>query len=318
MTIIKLLYFKYSLSFFICLFSSFVIFFVFSLLGNLNESYYFKTIINLSFLNSLQIISYVPAFIFLITVVLFIIFLKSKNEITIIKSYVSIKKLSLFFIPIILIFSVFEISKNNITVFFENSKSNLLEQKDKLVSKILVIENKNSKTYTVLKNVGAENAEDIEYRSYLISNKKIELAEFSNNLSRFNNSLITYDYTQYKKNVIENIDNQKIIDVNLLNFEKQNSIVNKITFKSNLNFNLRIINVFIFFFLFFNYIFLIFFNRKFVNSKESLIRPTFICLSILLYSFFIFNNSLSEHKQLYETLASVIIGILILREGLNE
>ena len=318
MTIIKLLYFKYSLSFFICLFSSFVIFFVFSLLGNLNESYYFKTIINLSFLNSLQIISYVPAFIFLITVVLFIIFLKSKNEITIIKSYVSIKKLSLFFIPIILIFSVFEISRNNITVFFEKSKSNLLEQQDKLVSKILVSENKNSKTYTVLKNLGAENAENIEYRSYLISNKKIELAEFSNNLSRFNNSLITYDYTQYKKNVIENIDNQKIIDVNLLNFEKQNSIVNKITFKSNLNFNLRIINVFIFFLLFFNYIFLIFLNRKFVNSKESLTRPTFICLSILLYSFVIFNNSLSEHKQLYETLASVIIGILILREGLNE
>ena len=296
----------------------FCYFFVFSLLGNLNESYYFKTIINLSFLNSLQIISYVPAFIFLITVVLFIIFLKSKNEITIIKSYVSIKKLSLFFIPIILIFSVFEISKNNITVFFENSKSNLLEQQDKLVSKILVIENKNSKTYTVLKNVGAENAEDIEYRSYLISNKKIELAEFSNNLSRFNNSLITYDYTQYNKNVIENIDNQKIIDINLLNFEKQNSIVNKITLKSNLNFNLRIINVFIFFLLFFNYIFLIFLNRKFVNSKESLTRPTLICLSILLYSFFIFNNSLSEHKQLYETLASVIIGILILREGLNE
>ena len=318
MTIIKLLYFKYILSFFICLFSSFVIFFVFSLLGNLNESYYFKTIINLSFLNSLQIISYVPAFIFLITVVLFIIFLKSKNEITIIKSYVSIKKLFLFFIPIILIFSVFEISKNNLTGFFENSKSNLLEQQDKLVSKILVSENKNSKTYTVLKNVGAENAEDIEYRSYLISNKKIELAEFSNNLSRFNNSLITYDYTQYKKNVIENIDNQKIIDINLLNFEKQNSIVNKITLKSNLNFNLRIINVFIFFLLFFNYVFLIFLNRKFVNSKESLTRPTLICLSILLYSFFIFNNSLSEHKQLYEILASVIIGILILREGLNE
>ena len=185
--------------------------------------------------------------------------------------------MSLFFIPIILIFSVFEISKNNLTGFFENSKSNLLEQQDKLVSKILVIENKNSKTYTVLKNVGAENAEDIEYRSYLISNKKIELAEFSNNLSRLNNSLITYDYTQNKKNVIENIDNQKIIDINLLNFEKQNSIVNKITFKSNLNFNLRIINVFIFFLLFFNYIFLIFLNRKFVNSKESLTRPTFIC-----------------------------------------
>ena len=39
MKIIKLLYLKYSLSFSICLISSFVIFFIFSLLGNLNEDY---------------------------------------------------------------------------------------------------------------------------------------------------------------------------------------------------------------------------------------------------------------------------------------
>ena len=121
MKIINLLYFKYSYSLIICLFSSFVIFFIFSLLGNLNESYYFSTIINISFYNSLQIISYVPAFIFILTMILFIIFIKSKNEITIIKSYVSIKKLSLFFVPIVLIFTFLEINKSSITVFFENS-----------------------------------------------------------------------------------------------------------------------------------------------------------------------------------------------------
>ena len=79
MKIIKLLYTKYILSLLICLISSFVIFFIFSLLGNLNEDYLFNVIIKISFLNSLQILTYVPAFIFLLSVILFINFFKIKK-----------------------------------------------------------------------------------------------------------------------------------------------------------------------------------------------------------------------------------------------
>ena len=75
----------------------FVIFFIFSLLGNLNEDYLFNVIIKISFYNSLQILTYVPAFIFLLSVILFIIFLRSKNEMIIIKSYLNIKKLIIIF-----------------------------------------------------------------------------------------------------------------------------------------------------------------------------------------------------------------------------
>ena len=87
MKIISLLFFRYLLSFFIFLTSTFVIFFIFSLIGNLNEYYYFQKILNISFLNSFQIISFVPSFVFLMSVILLTIFLKSKKEIIIIKNY---------------------------------------------------------------------------------------------------------------------------------------------------------------------------------------------------------------------------------------
>ena len=50
MKIINLLYTKYILSLLICLISSSVIFFIFSLLGNLDEEYLFNIIIKISFI----------------------------------------------------------------------------------------------------------------------------------------------------------------------------------------------------------------------------------------------------------------------------
>ena len=66
------------------------------------------------------------------------------------------------------------------------------------------------------------------------------------------------------------------------------------------------------------YIFLNFFNRKYVNIKQSLINPIFTSLALLLYSFFVFNNTLIIYKQTFELLACMIVGILIFRKSLNE
>ncbi len=318
MRIIKLLYLKYSLSFSICLFSSLIIFFIFSLLGNLNEDYLFNTIINLSLLNSIQILTYVPAFIFLISVVLFTIFLRSKNEMIIIKSYVNFKKLMLFFLPIVLIFTFFEINKKKFSIFIENSKSNLVEQNNKYSQKILINNENNSKTFIVLKNISNNNFDNAEYRSYKIVNKKISLAEFSDNLLISNNTLIAKNYTQYKENLIEDHDVYMNIDVDIPNLNRHNSIVKNISEGANFVINIKLINLLIFFILFFNYIFLIFSGKKYINNKESLTHPIIICLIFLIYSFFIFNNSLSIYKQEFEILASVIISMFVLKESLNE
>ena len=318
MKIIKLLYLKYALSFSICLITSYVIFFIFSLLGNLNEDYFFNTILNLSLLNSLQILTYIPSFIFLITIILFTIFLKSKNEIIIIKSYLNTKKLMMFFLPIVIIFTTIEINKKEMAVFFEDSKLNLVKHSDKKITKILIDNNINFKTYTVFNNIDLNNIVNTEYRKYRIFNDKINLAQFSNNLKIINNSLIAKNYTQYKNDLIEEYSTQKIININLAELIQQSSIVKDISLKKNFDISTKSINLIIFFILLFNYIFLIFSNKKFVNTKETLGYPIFFSLILLIYSFLVFNNSLSIYNQEFEILGSIIIGMLVLRQRSHE
>ncbi len=318
MRIIRLLYLKYGQSFLVCMTSSFIVFFIFSLLGNLNEDYLFNKVIFMSLLNSLQILSYVPAFIFLISVILFIIILKSKCEIIIIKSYVNYKKLSLFFLPIVLIFAIIEINKKNLANFLEISKTNLMYQDNKLISKILIKEDDDYKTYSVLKNINLDNLNDAEYRIYKIIDKKIQLAQFSNNLIISNNNLIAKNYTEYSKNLIRNIDTQKIININFFDLIKQTSIVKNISNKNDFRLDIKLINLLIFFIIFFYYVFLVFTNKNYINNKQNLKYPIFISLFYLLYSFFIFNNSLSYYKFEFELLASVVVFMLVLNICLNE
>ena len=141
MKIIKLLYFKYIISLSICFALSSIIFFIFSLLGNLDEEYFFNVKIKISFFNSLQILTYVPAFIFLISVILFIIFLRSKNEMIIVKSYLNIKLLAVFFLPIVILFSILELNKKNLGSLVEDRKANLLNQGSTINTKIIINKN---------------------------------------------------------------------------------------------------------------------------------------------------------------------------------
>lgn len=318
MKIIKLIYLKYSLSLSICLISSIIIFFIFSLLGNLNEDYFFKTIINLSLLNSFQILMYLPCFIFLISVILLSIFLRSKNEMIIIKNYVNIKILMIFFLPLAFFFTILELNKNDLVTYFEKSKNYLIKQGDKNIPKIVINEKNGYKNLIVFNDIDQNNIEAAEFRYYQIFNQKIKLAQFSNNLTILNNNLIANNYSQYKENIIKDYNIKKIIDIDLQNLFKQSSIVQNLTKNNNFEINIKFINEFIFFILFLSYIFLIFSNKKYVNTKESLSSPIFISLFFIIYSFLIFNNSLTMYKNEFEILASLIIGILVLKESLYE
>ena len=318
MKIIRLLYQKYMLSLSICLISSYVIFFIFSLLGNLNEDYFFKTIINLSLLNSFQILLYLPCFIFLISVILLTIFLRSKNEMIIIKSYINIKMMMIFFLPLAFFFTILELNKNDLVLFFENSKNNLVQQKNKNIPRIIISEENGYKDLIVLKNFDQKNLEKAELRHYQIFDKKIERAEFSNNLKILNNNLIANNYSQYEENIIKDYTNQKIININFHDLFKQSSIVHNLSSKNNYQINIKLINEFIFFILFLCYVFFIFSNKKYVNTKVSLSNPIFISFLFIIYSFLIFNNSLSIYKNEFEILASFIIGILVFKEILYE
>ena len=318
MKIINLLYWKYIISLMLCLISSFTIFFIFSLIGNLNEKYSFKIIINLSLLNSIQILSYVPAFVYLLSIILFTIFLKSKNEIIIIKSYFNLKRLTLFILPIVIMFVIIEMNKRELSLLIEDTKSNLIKLNDQSGVKIFINKDELFKNYIIFKNINITNMENSEYRTYFMTKNKIKSAEFSNSLKLINNSFFAEKYTQYKNNFIKDINNRKIIDFDFIELIQKSSIVKDISNKNYLDFNLRLINFTLFFIIFFTYIFLYFFSSRFVSTKQSLKIPVFVCLIILIYSFIIFNNSLSFYKQEFEILASIIVGMFSLKVYLNE
>ena len=318
MKIIKLLYIKYIASLLICLSSSFIVFFIFSLISNLSEDYLFRIILILSGLNSLQILTYVPAFIFLISLILFSVFLRSKNEVIIIKSYLSIHKLMVFVLPIVLLFSVFESNKKRISIYLDDSKSNLIESKESTKTKILIKEINNKKTITILENLDLTDMSNAKYRSFNIFNNVINIAQYSEKLIASENALTLENYTQYENDIIEDFNSQKIINIDLINLISDSSLVKILSVKSNPLLNVKLINLITFFIFFLSFIFLIFFNSQYIGSKQSLRNPILISLSMLIYSFIIFNNSLVTYKQEFELLASLIVLMLFFRAYLNE
>jgi hypothetical protein len=246
------------------------------------------------------------------------IFLRSKNEIIIIKSYLNIHRLMLFFFPIVLIFTFLEINKKDLSLFFEGHKISILNETDISHTKILVDKKQNYKSYMVLKNIDLEDMENAEFRLYTVINRKIDMANFSNKLFIKNNSIILDNFTQFKNDLIQNINREKIVNLDLIKLINQNNTVNDISNNDNYEFDIKLLNLSLFFILFFNYIFLNFFNSKYVSLKQNLITPIMACFSILIYSFFVFNNSLNLYIQEFEIIASMIIGMFFLKVFLNE
>ena len=318
MKIIRHLYYNFTLSFLICLSSCIIIFFIFSLLGNLNENYSFNLIVNISLLNSIQILTFVPAFIFLLSIILFIIFMRSKNELIIIKSYLSFRKLLIFYLPVVFIFTILEINKKDLSQYIENIKLNLTKFDNILSTRITILEEDDHKKYAVYQTIDEENLENLEYHSYVIFDNKIQIAEFSRNTYINANKLILTKFTEYKDNLIKNHNSKKMINNNFSNLINQNSLVKYISKENKVSFDIKKINFTIFFLLFFSYIFFIFFNSKLVSSKESLKQPIIISLIVFFYSFFVFNSSITLFKEEFELIASLIIGTLLLKNFFYE
>ena len=318
MKIINLLYTKYILSLLICLISSSVIFFIFSLLGNLDEDYLFNVIIKISFYNSLQILTYVPAFIFLLSVILFTTFLRSKNEMIIVKSYMNIKMLAIFFLPIVIFFTILELNKKDISSIVDDLKKNLIKDGSEFNTKIIINKDHHSKSYIILQNLNSLDTNSGEYRSFDLKDKKIISAQFSNNLIFSNNTLIAKSYTQYENDLINDYQISRSFYFDTYNFIDQNFVVKDISNRNKIIIDKKLINILLFFILFFSYVFLVFLNKNSVSTKYSLQKPIFLSFTILIYSFFIFNNSFSFYKQEFEFLGSFLAGLFFLKVYLNE
>ena len=154
---------KFIKTIFLCFLSSYSIFFIFSLVGNLNENNTFLSIILLSLINSFQIFVYIPSYLIILSLIILLILLRSKNELLIIKEYLSINRAIIVFIPIIIFFLIFDLNKNHLNEIFNNIKSKFIINENYNELKIIYNIDENKGNYTILKNIDTKETKIGEY-----------------------------------------------------------------------------------------------------------------------------------------------------------
>jgi len=308
MKIINYFYKKFFQSLIICIFSIALIFYVFSLIGNLGEKLSFQSILYLSFLNSIQIISYVPSIILLLSIILAVILLRSKNELMIIKEYISINKLVIIFLPIVFCSTLIEINKNKFSKGIENTKLNFLNSDRHLSSKVIIYKKNDYKSYIILNDIDILNSKIVgEYQKYEIKKDKIISGEYSNQIKLKNNSLITNHFTKFEDNKIKKIDGKKIILPNI-NKIINNEFILKDEFKSSI-YKVKADQVIKFFYyiIFYECLFLILFTKRIIDLKQKLFLPFFISTLLIFYSIIIYNVNLKSYYLEQQFLALTLI-----------
>ena len=300
---------KFSKAFIICGGVSYSIFFIFSLIGNLGEKFSFMSILYLSTLNSIQIFAYIPSHLFILSFCLFIIHLKSKNELIIIKEYIELKKLFLIIMPIFALFTFIEIKKENLTTNIEKIKSNLINSKNLGSTKMLISSEGNKKKYTIFSGYDEGNSTINQYLNFEILNQTIFRGEISSNLKLLENNLYSFGSTIYEGNDFRHEDLKKILFENFLKFWSVNNgaiIKNNVRgIKSNYN----MIQSIFFFSLFYICISMIFLSKKIINRGMNTIKIFFLILSIFLY-YLLIPKIMLNNFQIHFQIISIIIFIL--------
>ena len=312
MKLINYLYSKYLLSLLLSILVSLSIFYIFSLIGNLGENINFLTILYLSYLNAIQILLFVPSLIILLSFILMISFLRSKNEIFIIKEYFSSKKIIIYFFPIIIIYSIFEVNKEDMSKYINNVQLNLNENYKNHDFKIIVNKDKNEKTYTIIRGLDLNQSLVDEIRRFSVSEGSIISGEFSNKLIVSENEIIAHGLTKYKTDKIIKIKTSKKMLDSIYNY-----IDNKIIYHDSNDKNItKSINIFfkvLYLILFFYSLLLILFSKKAINRKNNLTYPIFICISLVLYSLMIISIPLDFLNSQISVLALFLIFLVFFK-----
>ena len=289
---------------------SYSIFFIFSLIGNLSEKLSFQLILILSALNSFQIFTFIPSHIFILSFCLFIIHLKSKNELIIIKEYIELRNLFLIIFPILASFTFIEINKENFSKNIEKIKSDLISSKNPENTKILVSSDGNKKRYTIF--TGYDEGKTIinQYLNIETLNQTIRRGENSSDLIFLENNLYSNQLIIYENNDFKKVSHQNKLFENFFHFWSSNSgsIIKK---KENgYNSNYKILKSFLFYILFYFCISMIFLSKRIVERGMNVTKMFLLILSIFLY-YLIVPKIMINNFQLLFQIISILIFILI-------
>lgn len=315
MNILKYFYIKLVNSFLICFFFSFSIFYIFALIGNLQNNFTFDLILKSSLLDTFQIYFYIPSFIFFFTSFTLYFFLKNKNELLIIKQYLSLRKLILIISPLILFFLLIEINKKEIIDSFEEKKSQLFINNNNLNYTIILENNSSFNSYKVFKYLDKSKKKISEYLFFQTDDEEVIKGEYSNSININNNKAYTNLTTIYNSKDIKIDNNTKIIVNNFDNiFLKE-----KILFKNNFingYFSLKLIFKIIASFIFYFLIFSLIFSRNTISKNINFLNNFFNFL--IIYSYYITIDKINlEANQIIFEIISVIILILLFKKTMS-
>ena len=286
---------------------SYVFFFIFSLIGNLGEKLPFNLILYLSTLNSFQIFTYIPSHLFILSFCLFIISLKSKNELIIIKEYIELKKLFLIIFPILTLFILIEIKKNDISENIEIFKSNLIEPEQKDITKIFISTTENKKKFTIFSKTDNKSIVD-QYLNFEIQNNTIHRGEMSVNLNLSNNNLISNNL-QFMKIMIFDMKILKKLIENFKDYWSKNpgSIIKDKTNSFSSSYNIIKLIIFLVCIIF---VFQCFSLVKLVNRNINISKIILVVISIFLYFLLIPKINLNNFGYIFQMI-TIIIFILV-------
>ena len=297
-------------SIFICGGTSYSIFFIFSLIGNLGEKFSFTSILYLSALNSLQIFTYIPSHLFILSFCLFIVNLKSKNELIIIKEYIKLTNLFLIIFPILFLFILIEYNKDTASSSIEKIKSNLISSKNLKDTKIYIDTEGVKKIYTILSKSQSDGKFPEQYLSYQINNHIIEKGELSNNLDVYETDLLSHETTVYENNDFKYEYSKKKVFINFTSFWSEDSKIVSRNKGNNLKSNFNIIQSILFYSLFYLCMSMIFLSKILVNRGVNIAKIFLLVILIFLY-YLLTPKIMLNNFHYYFQIISLIIFLLI-------
>jgi len=307
MTLAIYLFNKFIKAIIICLGLSYSIFFVFSLLGYLGEKFPFKIILYLSALNSLQIYTYIPSFLYILTFCFFIINLKSKNELIVVKEYTKLTNLFLIILPVLFLFTLIDIKKENFSTKIENIKSKLLNFKNFSDTRVIITTEGNIKKYAIFNGYDGKNKTVNQYLKFEVKNQKISSGELSSDLSLHENDLFIHESIVYENdNFRSELDKKKKFK-NFIDYFSDNSekiIKNK---SDSVGSNYNFIQSIILCSLFYISITMIFFSKKIVSRDINIFIIFLLVLFMFLYYLLVSKTMLNNFHYLFEFISIIIL-----------
>jgi hypothetical protein len=304
---------KFSKSLITCVVISFSIFFIFSLIGNLSEKFSFHLILYLSALNSFQIFAFIPSYLFILSFCLFIIHLKSKNELIIIKEYIGLRNLFLIIFPILALFTFIEINKEFFSKNIEKIKSKTISSKNIGESKILISSEGNKKKYTIFTGYVEDKTIIDQYLNIETLNQTIKRGEISSDLIFLENNLYSNQLIIYENNNFQQVNHKSKLFENFFSFWSSNSgsIIKKK--EDGYNSKYKMFNSFLFYILFYFCISMIFISKRIVERGMNVHKIFLLILSIFLYYLIVPKIMINNFQLLFQIISMLIFILIFLK-----